>query len=237
MADAANHAIRKITSGGVVSTIAGTAGAAGAVNGTGPAARFRSPGALVLDKTYATLFVADTGNYTIRKIVLATNVVSTLSGSAGVPGTANGSATAARFGLVYGLGMDSSGNIYVSDFSASTIRKVLSTNGTVSAFAGATNTRGSTNGTLTASRFASPHALYVDASNNIYLSDYGNCTVRKITSTGTVSTPIGTAGANNCQFAPGVAPAKLNMVSGLVKVGSTLYFSAGNGVGIATAMP
>ena len=233
VADSGNHTIRMITSGGVVTTIAGTAGSAGTADGTGAAARFRSPSALAVTSS-GLLYVADTANFTVRRITLSTMQVATLAGSAGLSGTTNGTGTAARFGLVYGLGVDGAGNIFAADFSGSMIRRITPA-GAVTTFAGTANARGTTNGTGTAARFSSPYGLTVDAGNNIYVADYGNCMLRKITSAAAVTTPIGTAGT--CRFSAGNAPGTINMPMGIIKQGNTIHFTAGNGVGRVVNIP
>ena len=236
VADTGNHTIRKVTSGGVVTTVAGLAGISGSTNATGTSARFNSPAALAVTSA-GILYVADTGNYTIRKIVLSTGAVTTLAGAAGTSGTTDSATgTSARFGLIYGLGVASNGNIFVSDFSGSTIRKIVPT-GTVavSIFAGAANTRGTTNATGTSARFSSPYGLTVDASNNIYVSDYANCLLRKITSIAVVTTPVGTPGT--CKFVAAGLPSTINAPLGLTKSGTSLFFTAGNGVGQVTNVP
>jgi alpha-tubulin suppressor-like RCC1 family protein/sugar lactone lactonase YvrE len=236
VADTGNHTIRKIDTAGNVTTVAGLAGSAGSTNATGTSARFKSPAALAVTSA-GTLYVADTGNYTIRKIVLSSGAVTTLAGAAGTSGTTNSSTgTLARFGLIYGLGVDTSGNIFAADFSGSTIRRIVPT-GTisVSTFAGTANSRGTTNATGTSARFSSPYGLTVDGSNNIYVSDYANCLLRKITSIGVVTTPVGTAGT--CKLVAANAPSTINAPLGLAKTGTTLFFAAGNGVGQVANVP
>jgi sugar lactone lactonase YvrE len=125
VADKLNHTIRAIATGGtnVVTTIAGTPIAIGAVDGTGGAARFRFPQQLVADSA-GNWFVADSGNAVIRKVTPA-GVVSVFAGSVGMPGSVDGTGTAARFlgtecwlgfgCYVIGLAIDSSDNLYVAD--------------------------------------------------------------------------------------------------------------------------
>ena len=106
-------------------TIAGTAGSAGSVDGTGSAARFYQPAGVALD-TAGNLYVAENGNHTIRKMTPAgTNwAVTTLAGLAGHPGSADGTNSAVRFNTPNYLWLDSAGSVYVSDWGNATIRKM-----------------------------------------------------------------------------------------------------------------
>ena len=127
--DTGSHTIRKVTTGGVVTTLAGTAGTSGATDATGTAARFNTPSGIVSDGT--NLFVADSGSHTIRKIVITTGVVTTLAGTAGTTGSADGTGAAARFNSPIGLTIDNAGNLYVSDQNYTKIRKIVTSTGVV----------------------------------------------------------------------------------------------------------
>ncbi|MCX6908003.1 MAG: hypothetical protein NTY01_08170, partial [Verrucomicrobia bacterium] len=122
VADYHNHTVRKVTAEGVVTTLAGLAGNPGSADGTGSAARFNGPYGLAVDSA-GNVFVADLYNHTIRK-VSAAGVVTTLAGSAGNPGSADGTGSAARFNGPGGVAMDSAGNMFVADVWNHTIRKV-----------------------------------------------------------------------------------------------------------------
>ena len=127
--DTANHTIRKVTSLGVVTTLAGSATTLGNTDATGALARFNTPAGIVSDG--ANLFVADSGNHTVRKIVIATGVVTTLAGTAGASGSADGTGAAARFNQPVGLTIDNAGNLYLSDQNYTKIRKIVTATGVV----------------------------------------------------------------------------------------------------------
>src|ERR1700722_8253284 len=114
----------------------------------------------------------------------------TLAGSA-AQGSANGATNLAQFQNPGGVAMDSSGNIFVADTGNDIIRKITP-NGTVSTFAGSPGIVGSVDGN--SALFNAPQSVAVDSSGNVYVTDTGNFTIRKIISTGTVSTLAGLAG-------------------------------------------
>ena len=187
--DQQNHTIRKATSAGVVTTLAGTTGVTGSADGTGSAARFYNPFAIAID-TAENVFVADTYNHTIRKVTSA-GVVTTLAGSAGDIGSANGTGSAARFNFPFGIAIDTAGNLFVADTENSTIRKVTSA-GVVTTLAGSAGASGSADGTGSAARFDDPTGVYADTAGNVFVADTGNHTIRKVTSAGVVTTLAGT---------------------------------------------
>ena len=188
VADNLNQTIRRITSAGVVSTLAGSSGLAGSADGVGIAARFKNPEGIAVDSS-GNVYVADTQNSTIRKITSA-GVVTTLAGTAGVSGSADGNGAAAKFVYPRGVAVDSSGNVYVADTGNQNIRKITST-GVVTTFAGTAGSYGNADGTGAAAKFSSPFDVAVDSSGNVYVADNDNSTIRKITSTGIVSTIAG----------------------------------------------
>ena len=184
VADAGNHTIRKITSNGTVSTLAGSAGASGSDDGMGSAARFNFPEDVAVDGS-GNVYVADSGNDLIRKIT-SDGTVSTLAGSAGASGSADGMGSAARFYSPQGVAVDGSGNVYVADSRNFTIRKITA-DGTVSTLAGSAGVSGFADGTGTAARFSSPEGVAVDGSGNVYVGDILNG-IRRITPAGQVTT-------------------------------------------------
>jgi sugar lactone lactonase YvrE len=132
VADATDHSIRKITSTGTVSTFAGQGGSYGSTDGAGSAARFKAPLGIAADSA-GNVYVADTGNATVRKIT-AEGVVTTLAGSAGQSGSTDGAAAMARFSSPYGVAVDGAGAVYVVESSA-VVRKIAA-DGMVSTLAG-----------------------------------------------------------------------------------------------------
>ncbi len=197
--DTASNTIRKVTAAGVVTTIAGTAGVTGSADGTGPAASFNSPRSIARDASN-NLYIADFGNYKIRKIAAGTADVTTLAGgSTSNVGNGDGTGSAARFYGPAGVACDSAGNIFVTDINAHTIRKITPA-GMVTTFAGAFVNPGSADGTGTSAQFRIPSGIAADASDNLYVADTFNCTIRKITPGAAVTTIAGLAlvcGGNN----------------------------------------
>ncbi len=192
VSDIFNHTIRKITPTGVVTTLAGLAGASGSADGTGSAARFFQPQNVAVDSA-GNVYVADTLNHTIRKITSA-GVVTTLAGLAGVAGSDDGTgAGGARFRFPFGVAVDGAGNVYVGDTGNNTIRKITST-GVVTTLAGLAGTSGSADGTGSAARFHQPESVAVDGAGKVYVADSINDTIRKITPAGVVTTLAGLAG-------------------------------------------
>ena len=203
VADATNNTLRKITPAGVVTTLAGSAGVAGAVDGAGNLARFNHPTGIAVDAT-GNIFVADTTNNTIRKVTAA-GVVSTLAGLAGVSGSEDGTGPGALFNNPGGMAADSSGNLYVADTGNSIIRKITPA-GVVRLIAGLPGVAGLKDGTGTEAWFNQPKGLAVDGGGNLYVADTGNATLRKITPAGVVTTVALSQAAAVAPPAPAPAP-------------------------------
>ncbi len=189
VADTGNNTIRKVTPDAVVTTIAGTPGVAGSADGVGAAALFSDPMALALDPS-GNLYVTDNRNNTIRKIT-PDATVTTLAGMAGVAGFADGNGSSALFAYPWYLAVDASGNVYVSDEDNALIRKITP-DGVVTTLAGQLGVQRWADGTGTAATFASPAGMAVDGAGNVYVTDFGDRTIRKITPDGVVRTIAGT---------------------------------------------
>lgn len=178
-----------------VYTLAG--GGPSYADGQGTSAKFFFPVGIATDAN-GTIYLADYNNYKIRKIT-ASGLVSTIAGSGGVgtgSGNVDGNGSYAQFAGPKDLVVDASGNIYVTDAGNSSIRKITPS-GDVTTFAG--GTYGYADGTGTNAQFKSPQAIVIDASGNLYVNDYDDFRIRKITPTGVVTTFAGdgTSGLND----------------------------------------
>ncbi len=176
VADTNNNLIRKITSAGVVTTLAGST-TQGSDNGIGAAASFRTPQHLAIDAN-GTVYVADTGNHQIRRISAA-GAVTTMAGD-GESGNTNGAAAAARFSGPAGIAVDNSGTVYVADSENHLIRRVTA-DGQVSRLAGS-GTAALTDGINATASFDTPRSLVVEANGNLLVADGRNHSIRRIVS-------------------------------------------------------
>jgi len=182
IADSNNHKIRKITPNGVVTTLAGSV--SGFEDETGENAKFNLPYALVIDGQN-NLYIADHFNHKIRKIT-PNGVVTTLAGSA--QGDSDGMGANAQFWGPSGIELDSQNNLYVADHFNHKIRKITPS-GVVTTFAGSTT--GFEDELGENAKFKTPFGIAIDPQNNLYVSDYGNNKIRKITPNSMVITVAG----------------------------------------------
>jgi hypothetical protein len=209
-----NNDIRKITSAGVVTTIAGSlTGAGGNHDGIGNAALFNGPDGIVIDGAGTTLYISDYGNNSIRKMDLSTGAVTTwvtlVSGASG-------------------LSFDSSGNLICAEQDANQIQSITP-GGVVTTIAG-NNTPQYINGTGSAARFYMPNDVQVDVSNNdVYVADYLNNAIRKVTSAGVTTTFAGTTDyqyttPESVTYTDGVGTAaRFNNPTGVAMLGNVVY--------------
>jgi hypothetical protein len=226
VADSENHIIRQIViSTGEVTLIAGKTGDYGSTDGMETVARFNGPSGITTDGT--NLYVADTGNHTIRQIVISTGEVSTLAGSAGLYGSTDGTGSAARFNYPTGITMDGT-NLYVTDTWNHTIRKIVISTGEVSTLAGSPGHPGTTDGTGSVARFYGPHGITTDG-NSLYVADTDNSTIRKIViSTGGVTTLAGQAGIVSESTDGTGTTAAFAVPTGITTDGTNLYVTDDN---------
>lgn len=221
VADRNNNEIRQIAiATGAVTLLAGSAtGAAGMANGTGTAASFWTPYDVTTDGT--NLYVADTVNFQIRQIVIATGAVTTFAGTN--PGLANGTGTAAQFYLPRGITTDGT-NLYVADTGNNQIRKIVIATGAVTLLAGSpTGASGMADGTGTAALFNYPWGITTDGTN-LYVADEINNQIRQVViSTGVVTTLAGSpTGATGLANGTGAA-AQFSWPVGVATDGTNLY--------------
>jgi hypothetical protein len=176
VADSVNDTIREI---GIatqrVSTFAGFAQQFGSTDGTGSSARFSLPDDVAIDSN-GNVYVADRGDFTIRMITPAA-VVTTLAGSSGSIGSADGTGAAAQFYSLNAIAVDAGGNLFVTE-ADNTIRKITSA-GVVTTLAGTSNTGGSSNGSGAAALFNDPFGVAVDAAGDMFVADMNNDTIRE----------------------------------------------------------
>jgi hypothetical protein len=186
-----NQTIRKVVlATREVSTLAGSAGDSGSNDGIGSAARFQTPSDVAYDGA-GNLLVADADNETIRKVVIATGAVTTLAGSAGAYGNADGTGGKARFGHTLAVASDGVGNLFVADADNLTIRKVVIATGEVTTLAGVAGSNSEyRDGTGASARFTAPRALACDKAGNVFVAD-GVFIRQVVAATGMVSTLVG----------------------------------------------
>jgi len=189
VADEDYHRIDKITPDGHVSILAGDPdGAYGARDGIGTAAQFHNPQGVAVDK-FGNVFVADTYNSVIRKID-PNGLVTTYAGQLnGLGGFKDGPAASAKFLTPVSVAVDAGNNVYVTDPGNQRIR-VINAAGIVRTLAG-TGVEGYADGAGATAKFDNPDGVAVDAMGNVYIADRYNHRIRKITSSGVVSTVAG----------------------------------------------
>lgn len=190
VADAGNYEIRRVSPVGtnwVVTTLAGN-GTIGSRDATNKTATFSFFFGLCVDSA-TNIYVADTMNNTIRRVSPAgTNwVVTTLAGNASSFGSNDGTNKAAQFYYPYGIAVDSATNLYVADYNNMTIRKIrpVGTNWVTTTIAGLAGFFGSADGTNSDARFLYPQGITIDPAGNLYVSDGGNATIRRVSPVGT----------------------------------------------------
>lgn len=184
VADFRNHSIRKITPAGVVSTIAGN-GTAGFEDDNGINAQFNAPSGIAIDEQ-DNCYVADSNNHKIRKIDPAGNVTTVVGSTQGFE---DGDRTTAQFDRPFGVTVAADGTLYVADSFNHRIRKI-DTEGNVTTVAG--STEGFTDGDSATAEFDIPAALTLDALGNLYIADFSNNSIRKLSTDGQVTTIAGT---------------------------------------------
>lgn len=187
MTDTYEQTVRRVDiSSGAVTTLAGYPGVPGTSDGVGSAARFNYPfGITTFDGTK--LFVTDTANQTIRVVDTNTKNVTTVAGAVGISGAIDATGLNAKFNGPAGIATDGT-YLFVADSANHTIRKVDISSGVVTTLAGTAGVSGSSDGSGSAAKFNTPIGLVIDNAGNLYVSDQLYTKVRKVTSSGVVST-------------------------------------------------
>ena len=221
VANSRNNTVDKIDlAGHSIALLAGQLFKEGTADGVGAAAMFSSPGGLAL--IGSNLFVSDTNNSTIRQINVSSSTVTTVAGSANIPGTDDGKGSAAHFNLPTQLAADpNGGRIFLTDSNNSTIRMISVPDFVVKTIAGKAQSDGKADGPPNKSQFNRPRGIATDG-KNVYVSDTGNGIIRKIDlSTMNTTTFAGTGEEGDKDGA--AAEAQFNNPGAMTTDGTNLY--------------
>ncbi len=223
IAEYCNHLIRKIdVVTQQISTVAGIYNPdhEGGFNGDGlPAmeSRLNEPDSIEFDAE-GNLYIADSSNHVIRKLEKATGLLKVIAGTPETRGFAGdgGLAVEALLREPSGLAFDQGGDLYVTDHRNHRIRKISLSAGTIETVAGSDERGfGGDGGPATAAELDKPLDIAFDQSNNLYIADHNNCSIRKVqTGTGIISTVAGTSGdCGNTQDGQDPAQTKFGLVT------------------------
>ena len=224
VADFWNQAIRQVSPGGTVITIAGSVTNPGSADGTDLSARFSGPAAITIPGPKdPTIYVADSVMVILRKIIPSGSdwLVSTLAGFSS-SGSSNGIQFTAQFFSPAGIAVDSAGNAFVADSLNHVIRKVTAS-GAVTIFAGSVGSPGNADGSGSLARFNAPEGIAMDSAGFVYVADTLNQTIRKITPGGAVSTLAGLAGVTGASDGSGTSARFYNPHALTVDNSGTVY--------------
>lgn len=209
IADAGNNVVRKIDTAGIITTFAGngfgagtglvsnlaTGGAYSGDGGLATQAQLNCPFDVAIDKN-GNVYIADAGNHVIRK-VNTLGIITTVAGNGLMGYSGNwGIATSAKLRYPQGVAVDNSGNIYISDSGNDVVRKVLATSGIIKRIAGGGTQFPGNGGLATSCVMSNPCGIKTDSRGNVFFIDEHNDRIRKINSSGIISTYAGNSGFN-----------------------------------------
>ena len=228
IADQGNNRVFRVNASGVLSVVAGNGlyGLSGA-GGLATAAALANPAGVAMDGA-GNVFIVDTGNVVIRKVSPA-GIISTVAGN-GIYGYSGdgGPATKAEFGLIQDVVVDTAGNLYVADYANNVVRKV-SADGRIATVAGTGMAAYSGDGgpaTAAGLNFVQGGGLAVDGAGNLYIADFGNHRIRKVTPDGKINTVAGTGQADFTGDGGPAGAAALNSPSSVAADGAgSLYIA------------
>lgn len=242
ISDAGNRVIRRVGTNGIINTIAGIPGSYGYSGDGGPAtaAQLGSPAGMCVDAA-GNIYFADPGRNVVRKIDF-NGIISTMAGIAGSPSSGTflgdgGPATAARLNWPNDVCIDPAGNLYIADKNNHAIRKV-STSGIISTIAGIGGflNYGFTGdgGPATSAKLNNPQSISIDAAGNLYVSDYSNDRIRKISTSGIITTVGGNGQASQLGDGPDfwggdystATSAAINAPYGIFWINNKLYIAS-----------
>ncbi len=238
IADTKNHRARKISAAtSVVSTIAGT-GTAGysGDGGQATAAAIAYPGGINLDSSLNVYFGEWAGGYNvIRKITVATGIISTVAGTGSTTGGYNGDniqATAATLNVPYDVVLDSRNNLYIVDDGNNRVRKVDISTGVITTVVGTGSASSTGDGSAaTSASIYDPKFSRFDSAGNLYISEANGQRVRKVV---TVSTDIPTTTpTKQPTYYPSLSPHSISIISTIAGTGTASY--SGDGVAATSA--
>jgi uncharacterized protein (TIGR03437 family) len=195
IADQNNSNIRKVSTNGIITTVAGDSGQGGFSGDGGPAtqALLANPNAIAFDSS-GNLYIVDSSNQRIRMVSASTGIISTIAGTGGLGFTGDGGpAISATFSNPDGIAVDSSGNIYIADQFAGRIRK-FSVGGIITTVAGGGSSLGD-NLPATQAQLSALRGVAVDASGSLYIADPFNERILRVGTNGIISTIAGTGQA------------------------------------------
>lgn len=218
IADYLNQRIRKVIAAtGVITTVAGDGNSCASStslcgdNGPAIAAQLHQPTDVAIDE-FGNLYIADTWNFRIRKVIASTGIITTVAGTGTFGASGDGeAATNAQLSTPFGITLDEMGNLYIADFDNHSIRKVISPTGVITTVAG-TGVMGYSgdNGPAVSAQLNGPAGVAVDKMGNLYIADHIDHRVRKVISlTGVITTVAGTgvggySGDNGLAFMAGL---------------------------------